>query len=231
MVHGGNERWHCAICAIASRRTAKGLARRHLTKRVPALGSPCRMWCWAGTDGSRWYRRRTASTSFAPGPFQRVLLRPHAASYSAVGKRSERLLIWPTMGNCTMQRGFVQAGPKRYALDMLHAGAGKADIDVAVSYKMIHGTGGHLEAFTRNLQGEPSRRFARTCGLDYAYAHIDPADPPAAISSGGPSAWMSPALQSGIRKSVVNRSSARSTGWPTSPSPFAASRAPAWDAR
>ncbi|MCI4643798.1 MAG: alpha/beta fold hydrolase [Hyphomonadaceae bacterium] len=66
--------------------------------------------------------------------------------------------IWPEIAKGTIRLGYVDAGGIRTR----YVEAGDPDADEAVIF--IHGTGGHLEAFTRNLL--PHAKHYRTIALD-----------------------------------------------------------------
>lgn len=66
--------------------------------------------------------------------------------------------IWPEIARGTIRLGYVNAGGIRTR----YVEAGDPDADEAVIF--IHGTGGHLEAFTRNLL--PHAEHYRTIALD-----------------------------------------------------------------
>lgn len=68
------------------------------------------------------------------------------------------MFLWPEIANGTVRLGFVNAGGIRTR----YLEAGDAGADEAVLF--IPGTGGHLEAFTRNLL--PHGRHWRTIALD-----------------------------------------------------------------
>ncbi|CAN5185782.1 alpha/beta fold hydrolase [soil metagenome] len=66
--------------------------------------------------------------------------------------------LWPEIANGTVRLGFIDAGGVRTR----YVEAGDPDSDEAVIF--VHGTGGHLEAFTRNLL--PHAAVFRTLALD-----------------------------------------------------------------
>jgi 2-hydroxy-6-oxonona-2,4-dienedioate hydrolase len=66
--------------------------------------------------------------------------------------------LWPEIANGSVRLGFVNAG----GLRTRYVEAGDASADEAVIF--VHGTGGHLEAFTRNLL--PHAAAFRTIALD-----------------------------------------------------------------
>jgi len=66
--------------------------------------------------------------------------------------------LWPEIANGSIRLGFVSAG----GLRTRYVEAGDAGSDEAVIF--VHGTGGHLEAFTRNLL--PHASAFRTIALD-----------------------------------------------------------------
>lgn len=66
--------------------------------------------------------------------------------------------LWPQIANGTIRLGFADAGGIRTR----YVEAGDASSDEAVIF--IHGTGGHLEAFNRNLL--PHAELHRTIALD-----------------------------------------------------------------
>lgn len=66
--------------------------------------------------------------------------------------------IWPEIAKGTIRLGYVDAGGIRTR----YVEAGDPDADEAVIF--VHGTGGHLEAFTRNLL--PHAEQYRTIALD-----------------------------------------------------------------
>ena|SRR3990167_7011844 len=66
--------------------------------------------------------------------------------------------IWPEIADGSIRLGFVNAGGIRTR----HVEAGDPAAEEAVVF--VHGTGGHLEAFTRNLL--PHARHFRTIALD-----------------------------------------------------------------
>lgn len=66
--------------------------------------------------------------------------------------------LWPEIANGTISLGFVDAGGVRTR----YVESGDRDADEAVIF--VHGTGGHLEAFTRNLL--PHAEHFRTIALD-----------------------------------------------------------------
>ncbi|WP_298021007.1 alpha/beta fold hydrolase [uncultured Parasphingopyxis sp.] len=67
-------------------------------------------------------------------------------------------LLWPEIAGGELTLGYVDAGGVRTR----HVEAGDTDADEAVIF--VHGTGGHLEAFTRNLL--PHAEHFRTIALD-----------------------------------------------------------------
>jgi len=66
--------------------------------------------------------------------------------------------LWPEIANGSLRLGFVQAG----SVKTRFVEAGDPEADEAVIF--VHGTGGHLEAFTRNLL--PHAAHIRTIALD-----------------------------------------------------------------
>lgn len=68
------------------------------------------------------------------------------------------MYLWPEIADGTVRLGFVRAG----AIHTRYVEAGSASADEAVVF--IHGTGGHLEAFHRNLL--PHAEHYRTIALD-----------------------------------------------------------------
>lgn len=66
--------------------------------------------------------------------------------------------LWPDIANGSVRLGFVQAGPVRTR----YVEAGDPAAEEAVVF--LHGTGGHLEAFMRNLL--PHAAHFRTVALD-----------------------------------------------------------------
>jgi len=66
--------------------------------------------------------------------------------------------LWPEIANGTVRLGFIDAGGVRTR----YVEAGDPTADEAVVF--VHGTGGHLEAFTRNLL--PHAELHRTMALD-----------------------------------------------------------------
>jgi 2-hydroxy-6-oxonona-2,4-dienedioate hydrolase len=68
------------------------------------------------------------------------------------------MLLWPELASGTYRLGYVQAGPIRTRF----IEAGPSSDDEAVLF--IPGTGGHLEAFTRNIL--PHAQHFRTIALD-----------------------------------------------------------------
>ena len=66
--------------------------------------------------------------------------------------------IWPEIAKGSIRLGFIQAGSVRTR----YIEAGDPDSDEAVIF--VHGTGGHLESFTRNLLPHAAR--FRTLALD-----------------------------------------------------------------
>jgi 2-hydroxy-6-oxonona-2,4-dienedioate hydrolase len=68
------------------------------------------------------------------------------------------MFLWPEIASGTLRLGYVQAGPVRTR----YVEAGDPSADEAVVF--IPGTGGHLEAFTRNLL--PHAAHFRTIALD-----------------------------------------------------------------
>lgn len=66
--------------------------------------------------------------------------------------------LWPEIANGSLRLGFVDAGGIRTR----YVEAGDTDADDAVIF--VHGTGGHLEAFARNLL--PHAEHHRTIALD-----------------------------------------------------------------
>lgn len=66
--------------------------------------------------------------------------------------------LWPEIANGAVRLGFIDAGPVRTR----YIEAGGSTADEAVVF--VHGTGGHLEAFTRNLL--PHAEHFRTLALD-----------------------------------------------------------------
>lgn len=68
------------------------------------------------------------------------------------------MYLWPEIADGSLRLGFVDAGGVRTR----YVEAGDARADEAVLF--IHGTGGHLEAFTRNIL--PHARHFRTIALD-----------------------------------------------------------------
>lgn len=66
--------------------------------------------------------------------------------------------LWPEIANGAVRLGFIDAGPVRTR----YVEAGDPTADEAVVF--VHGTGGHLEAFTRNLL--PHAEHFRTLALD-----------------------------------------------------------------
>ena len=68
------------------------------------------------------------------------------------------MFLWPEIARGTLSLGYVDAGGIRTR----HVEAGDTSADEAVVF--VHGTGGHLEAFTRNLL--PHAQHHRTIALD-----------------------------------------------------------------
>lgn len=68
------------------------------------------------------------------------------------------MYLWPEIANGTVRLGYIQAGP----VHTRYIEAGDPDAKEAVVF--IPGTGGHLEAFTRNLL--PHAEHYRTIALD-----------------------------------------------------------------
>ncbi len=66
--------------------------------------------------------------------------------------------LWPTIANGSVRLSFVQAGPVRTR----YVEAGDSEAKEAVVF--LHGTGGHLEAFHRNLL--PHAAHFRTIAID-----------------------------------------------------------------
>lgn len=66
--------------------------------------------------------------------------------------------LWPEIASGSIRLGYVHAG----AVNTRHLEAGNAHSDEAVIF--VHGTGGHLEAFTRNIL--PHAAAHRTISLD-----------------------------------------------------------------
>lgn len=66
--------------------------------------------------------------------------------------------IWPELADGSLRLGYVDAGGIRTR----YIEAGEADAEEAVVF--VHGTGGHLEAFTRNLL--PHAQHYRSMALD-----------------------------------------------------------------
>ena len=81
------------------------------------------------------------------------------------------MYLWPTIANGSLRLGFVQAGPIRTRF--VEAG----DITAKRAVVFIHGTGGHLEAFTRNLYAHAAHH--RTIALDMVgHGYTDKPDYP-----------------------------------------------------